>query len=42
MLAAKMTIFGKIRYCVFTKDFRMDLPSSRLKSVGGQAGEFIR
>jgi len=42
MLAAKMKDFGKIMMRFFTKDFRMDLPSSRLKSVGGQAGEFIR
>jgi len=25
-----------------TKDLGMDSPSARLKSVGGQAGEFIR
>ena len=31
--------FGKIMIRVFT---RMDSPSSRLKNVGGQAGEFIR
>jgi len=33
MLAAKMTIFGKIKFCVFTKDLRIETPSS---------GEFIR
>jgi len=37
-----MTIFGKIKFCVFTKDLRIESPSTRLKSVGGQAGEFIR
>jgi len=33
MLAAKMTIFGKIKFCVFTKVCCQDTPS---------AGEFIR
>jgi hypothetical protein len=33
MLAAKMTIFGKIMKSVYTKDLGMDSPS---------AGEFIR
>jgi hypothetical protein len=41
-LAAKLNDFGKILLRVFTKDLGMDSPSSRLKNIGGQAGEFIR
>jgi hypothetical protein len=29
MLAAKMKDFGKIKVCVFTKDLRIETPSSR-------------
>jgi len=31
-----------MKICEVTKISRMDSPSSRLKSIGGQAGEFIR
>jgi hypothetical protein len=34
MLAAKMKNFGKIKFCVFTKELRIKTPST--------SGEFIR
>jgi len=42
-LAAKMTNFGKKKMRVFTKDLRIETPSSTPTfHYGGQAGEFIR